>query len=153
MKNLSKSILIMKSVAMLACGQAPTVAVSEVAPELRDSFYELQEGLNAELGYPAITRNSGGYQLVVDTERAQKTSGNALAATIYTEGTIAVCHWIPGSGEAKLVLAHELLHAMGLPHATVGIMRAKVNYACLDREISCMVEALDFYTHHQYQEQ
>jgi hypothetical protein len=141
---------------LVACGspQALTnvphrIYIGKVAPELLEAFTALREGLNEGMGYEAIILRANGGTVVYDPGCVQvkALSGKADAIGQYDPigGRVIVCDW---SAELiKTALAHELLHAFGLKHSEdTEIMRPHVNYACVGREISCMVDALTNFT-------
>jgi hypothetical protein len=142
----------------IACGPPPpTVVIGSVEATIVNLVDELAAEVNAAAPYEVVLRAPTGISIQTSTTlSAQVPDDDYQAVGLWEPGEkrISVVPpdiWVEQDGGSKaltptpvvkLILAHELGHAMGLKHTHDGLMTKVVNVKCLDRAAECLVEAL-----------
>lgn len=130
--------------ALAACG--PQLHVSSVDPETQPYLDHITSNLQA-LGYEGlIVAHKDGVAIVADNALIAERNDVAQSQAFYSarRNLIALPSGDPDKGKVRLMLAHELGHAFGLPHSDHGLMMPDKypDYCYGSNAAICLIEAL-----------
>ena len=121
---------------LVRCGSAP------LAVRCDEALLSACEALSK--GAPELVRLDG-TGLPIRVGRPVLEAWGAFSGGVVT--VMPPGEWVNGrrlTPEAVgVIVAHEIGHALGLPHTALGLMRAEVDGTCIGREAECLREALD----------
>ncbi len=144
-------------VLLSGCGIQSVLRVGAVSPSVTPAFERLRAELAAESGYDILVPAADGVWIVADAKRiaarSQETGGNSggfwnpnmreiVLPPPDAELRVADVTFMPSEEYYAVLLAHEIGHAMGLPHTSSGLMSATMDRDCIGAAALCLLDAL-----------
>lgn len=136
--------------------------ISYVDSDMKPFLLKLTNQLNSLAGYDLVTyhhQHPRAFSVHFSTEEVKAAAERigSVAVGVCETGAIYIMrvgdgYTIINGGKidklilsergVRVILAHELGHAMGLTHTKAGLMRAGIDQSCYDREAECLIDAL-----------